>query len=315
MSIFKKKRTPTEESIADCAVQPEQYGYAKYGIDFLMDRMNSYAAEEINLSQCMDAIKSRTRITQGELDDIDQTMEVIGQSYQSFLGYVGEIHDAMSESDDKINASNQSMHELTEHIGGSKNQLNSMNTTFGELETNFNNITNITQDITGISSRTNLLALNASIEAARAGEAGRGFAVVAEQIRELSASTASLVNDIDKSIESLRTTLQNLQAEIDKTSDMMQSNIESAGGLQESLDQVKDCTNRVREVSDYIVNSITAMNDHVNNAAAGVGKVRTAVGNIDTEVDNLNTNSSKKNTALCEMDDILHQFHAIFHEK
>lgn len=315
MSIFKKKTTPIEEAAVDHAAQAQDYGYMKYGIDFMLNRMGSYAAEEINLSKCMDAIKSRTQITQQELDDIDRTMEVISQSYQSFLNYVGEIHEAMSESDHKINASNQSMCQLTEHIGSSKDQLSSMNTAFGELETNFSNITNITQDITGISSRTNLLALNASIEAARAGEAGRGFAVVAEQIRELSASTASLVNDIDKSIASLRTTLLNLQKEIDKTSDMMQSNIESAGGLQESLDQVKDCTNQVRTVSEHIVNSITDMNDHVNNAAAGVGKVRTAVGNIDTEVDNLNMNSSKKNTALCEMDDILHQFHEILHEK
>lgn len=86
--------------------------------------------------------------------------------------------------------------------------MSEMTKAFDQLESNFRNITEQTASITGISSRTNLLALNASIEAARAGEAGRGFSVVAEQIRELSSSTAALVSGIDATIKMLHETLE-----------------------------------------------------------------------------------------------------------
>ncbi len=61
----------------------------------------------------------------------------------------------------------------------------------------------LTDEILAISSRTNLLALNASIEAARAGAAGQGFAVVAEEIRQLADYSRQAVDKIRKVTESV----------------------------------------------------------------------------------------------------------------
>ena len=84
-------------------------------------------------------------------------------------------------------------------------------------------------DIAGIANKTNLLSLNASIEAARAGEHGRGFSVVAEEIRALSASTKTLLDEnneqaeqtipkITSSVEGIKVLIERIEALSDKIS-------------------------------------------------------------------------------------------------
>lgn len=289
--------------------------YMKGNVDVLLKRVKLYTDEENRLSSRIDAIRDRTQATQEQLDASKDELENISQSYAEFRTEANEIYDLMDESEKRITESNSSMQQLTDQIGGSKEQLTNMTTTFERLEGDFNNITSLTANIAGISSRTNLLALNASIEAARAGEAGRGFAVVAEQIRELSSSTAALVSGIDESIDTLKDTLLSLQHEIDKASDMMQSNIDYAGGLKKSIEEVCECTAQVKKVSNNIVDSILEKSNQIDTSLNGITRIKDSVQDIDDDVAGLNAKSSEKSSAISEMNEILQKFKNILYKR
>ena len=74
----------------------------------------------------------------------------------------------------------------------------------GQLESRYASISEITDTISEIASRTNLLAINAAVEAARAGDSGSGFAVVAGEVKNLAEQSAQATKEISGLINDLR---------------------------------------------------------------------------------------------------------------
>lgn len=128
----------------------------------------------------------------------DITEQLVGLSNMNHR--TAELTDKISENTCENQKRMDDATASMEHIHSSTGVCKQIITDLGEES---KEIIGIVATITGISNKTNILALNASIEAARAGEQGKGFAVVADEIQKLSEQTKTAVESIGNIVNEL----------------------------------------------------------------------------------------------------------------
>lgn len=137
--------------------------------------------------------------------------------------YVEALKKVPVKTEETIRASADLMAEMinmlvnTEYARYKENGKNgSLDEHIIETTENVEQIRGMVQNLTKISQKQNILALNASIEAARAGEAGRGFNIVANEMGKLSAMAAKQYTDIIEKAEDIDKLLTIIHSETKK---------------------------------------------------------------------------------------------------
>lgn len=145
-------------------------------------------------------------------------------------------------------------------------------------------IIGIIQVITGISSRTNILALNASIEAARAGEHGKGFAVVATEIQQLSEQTKSAVENIGEIVKQVVSNTEEAVSAMEQSADLTKLGMESIRNAGDSASVITEFNGKMSE-------QVIAM----DKIAEMVGKMS---GEIATGMEQISSNTHQNYEAI-----------------
>jgi len=212
----------------------------------LADENKQSAGEVVNT---MEELSDQNSILSEKIDSSMEMTEDIDDQVEN----VSELIEKIVEISEK--ASTQA-NESTVELEGAVKATNDMARLSSEVEAilvefkdHFDRVKLETGTISKITSKTNLLALNASIEAARAGESGKGFAVVADEIRDLSTGTHQSSESIMEALQVLEDTSEKMTESVTTILHLIDETLERIQVVNESVGTIAD---ESKELGDEI---------------------------------------------------------------
>lgn len=224
-----------------------------------------------NSSGRMDALKEANVVLGNNALELKDGSVSISNEARVVVDSCDQVHEKLEVTENQILALEEEMHKFEESLSYNRKQMVEMgsqvsnvkttiteaNNVFQKLNTQMEEINNVLSQLNAISSKTTMLALNASIEAARAGQAGVGFAVVAEQVKALAVDSSKCANEV-------AIVVATIQEQINKTSTQLVDSTESIDTSLETLDSLQGAFGQLNTQFGSLHSNIEVQNNNIN---------------------------------------------------
>lgn len=184
--------------------------------------------------------------------------------------------DSINSSDTSLNLTKEGINgidEINKKVVVLDNALNKSMENINHMEELFNMISDFAGVISSISSRTNILSLNASIEAARAGEHGRGFAVVAGEVRALATQSTKSSKEIAETIRSIQNFVKDINNDMQTISEIVKKQNEVVNSVNTIFQKMLESSKNTNEVAHNMEHEIAYQRDITDNVKKTINDI------------------------------------------
>ena len=253
--------------------------------------------------QMQQIVEEAAKSTVNVMEKVNAATEEVGNNYE----LAGQLDNGFNNVKEAVEKGNEAVEEAKSTIASVKSTVGAAHKTTSELLTQMKKITDILGEINSIAAQTNLLSLNASIEAARAGEHGKGFAVVADEVTKLSIGIKELVGDVNKSMEGLQTSSENLTHSLLDVQDALDAS-------RTQMDTTENIFSHINDSVSGVENVHRGINEVVENCSGQVDQLRedmeaheTRYAQVQSDIDGLKSLMTEKGFIYEDISNMMEQ--------
>ena len=261
------------------------------------------------LSSAMEEVTSSINAVNTNTIDIDKKIKNLANSSEELKSFVDEMKKSAYEIEKTASSNKQKVNDAINEI------IESLELAIEDSKS-VDNVVDFTQEILNISSKSNLLALNASIEAAKAGEVGKGFAVVADEIRVLAESSKDAANNIQSIATKVTTAVQELAGSARKFIEYINYNVlpdydnmvssgkeynNNVTQIDEVAEQYENMTVEIKGLIRDIVESIDGIASATEESSKAIYFATERMGSLVEDVEKVSTEMEYNNEVVSSL--------------